>query len=126
MLSLIFAQQNAEPDWSVIEQGLGGEYRFGSGTTIASFFNNGIINIIFFVAGAVLIFYVVTSGISMMTSRGDPKALETAKSRLTSAILGFVIVFTAYWIAQIIGALLGVPGFNGIFGGNVTGTGPGR
>jgi len=116
MLSLIFAQQDPQPDWSTIEQGLGGEYRF-RGATIASIFNLGIINIIFFVAGATFLFYLITSGLSMMTSRGDPKALEAAKGRATSALVGFVIVFTAFWIAQIIGSLLGVGGFGGILGG---------
>lgn len=103
------------PQWGIIEEGLGGGYRF-SGKTIADFFNMGIINIIFFVAGAIFLFFIITAGISMMTSTGDPKALEAAKGRITHALIGFFLVFTAYWIVQIVGVLLGIGGFGGVFG----------
>lgn len=114
MLSIIYA--GPAPDWNLLEGALGGGYRFAGSQTISSFFNLGIVNIIFFVAGVAFLFYLITSGISMMTSKGDPKALEAAKARVTSAGIGFVIIFTAYWIVQIVGYLLGIPGFNGIFG----------
>lgn len=115
MLSTIFANE-AEPDWLLIEgEGLGSEYRL-SGHSIAAFFNLGIVNIIFFLAGVAFLFYIITAGFSMMTSKGDPKALEAAKARVTSGLMGFIIIFTAYWVVQIVGLLLGVPGFGGVFG----------
>lgn len=113
MISVVFA--NPPVDFDTIEGALGDDYRF-SGQSLAAFFNLGIVNIIFFVAGAALLFYLITSGLSMMTSRGDPKALEGAKARLTYAVYGFIIVFTAYWIVQIVGLLLGLDGFGGVFG----------
>lgn len=113
MLSTILA---APPvDFDVIEGGLGGNPRFASGTPIAQFFNLGIVNIIFFLAGVLLLFFIISSGLSMMLSRGDPKALEAAKGRLTSAVYGFIIIFTSYWIVQIVGMLLGITGFGGVF-----------
>ena len=112
MLSTVLA--NPPVDLNTIQQGLGDGYEFGEGSTIASFFDLGIINIIFFVAGIALLFYLITSGLSMMISRGDPKALEGAKARLTYAVLGFVIIILAYTLTQIIGALLGIPTFKGI------------
>jgi len=102
-------------NFNTIEGALGPHYRFGGNRTIADFFNLGIVNIIFFAAGIALLFYLITSGLSMMTSRGDPRALEAAKARLTYAVYGFIIVFTAYWIVQIIGFLLGLNGFGGVF-----------
>ncbi len=113
MLSTVFANPI---DFDTIDDALGNDYRFKNITTIASFFNLGIVNMIFFVAGVALLFYLITAGLSMMTSRGDPKALEGAKARLTYAVYGFVIVFTAYWIVQVVGLLLGIPGFKGVFG----------
>lgn len=120
MLSTVFA--NPPVDFDIIEDALGDTYgnRFGSGATLATFFNLGIVNIIFFVAGAAFLFYLITSGLSMMTSRGDPKALEGAKARLTQAVIGFVIIFCAFWIVQIIGLLLGIPGFGGVFSSSGT------
>lgn len=103
-------------DFNTIEEALGSRYRFGEGASLADFFNLGLVNIIFFVAGVALLFYLITAGLTMMTSRGDPKALEGAKARITYAIYGFVIVFTAYWIVQIVGMLLlGREGFKGVF-----------
>ena len=68
--------------------------------------------------------YLITGGVSLMTSTGDPKKVEAAKARITSALIGLVIIFTAYWIVQIVGYLLGIPNFGGIFGAN-TGHAPG-
>lgn len=105
------------PDWDQIEKdALGNTYqnRFGN-AEIADFFNLGIINIIFFVAGVLFLLYLLSSGVSMMTSRGDPKALEAAKGKLTNAAIGFFIVFSAYWIVQIISLILGLDGFGGVF-----------
>lgn len=113
MLSIVLA--DSPVDFDTIEGALGGSYRFSGEATIASFFNLGIVNIIFFVAGIALLFYVITAGLSMMTSRGDPKALEGAKARLTYAVYGFIIIFTAYWIVQVVGLLLGIEGFGGVF-----------
>ncbi|OGM32706.1 hypothetical protein A2803_01475 [Candidatus Woesebacteria bacterium RIFCSPHIGHO2_01_FULL_44_21] len=115
MLSVVFAQVPRPVDFNTIDDALGPEFRFNN-ASLSSFFNLGIVNIVFFVAGVLLLFYIITSGLSMMTSRGDPKALEGAKARLTQAIIGFVIIFMAYWIVQIIGLLLGLDGFGGVFG----------
>jgi hypothetical protein len=112
MLNTIFAQA---PNFNEIEGALGGQYRFGGATSISAFFNLGLVNIIFFVAGAAFLLYLISAGLSMMTSRGDPKALEGAKTRLTHALIGFVIIFAAYWIVQVVGLLLGIPGFGGVF-----------
>ena len=69
------------------------------------------LKISFVLAGLVLLFYFILGGIGMMQSAGksDPKAAEQAKATLTSAVIGFVVVFTAYWIVKLIGGLLGSP-----------------
>lgn len=104
------------PDFDEIEGALGDDYRFEGYSYIGSLFNLGIVQIIFFVAGAAFLFFLISAGISMMTSKGDPKALEAAKAKLTNALIGFVIIFTAYWIVQVVGLLLGLDGFDGLFG----------
>jgi len=65
----------------------------------------------FVLAGLILLFYFILGGIGMIGSAGknDPKAAETAKQTITSAVIGFVVVFTAYWIVKLIGTLLNVP-----------------
>jgi hypothetical protein len=59
-------------------------------------------------AGLLLLLFLLYGGLSLMLSRGDPKAVEAAKGRITGAVIGFVIVFIAYWLVQIIGRILGI------------------
>lgn len=68
-------------------------------------------------AGIVLLLFLLFAGFQFMTSGGDPKKVEQAKERLTSALVGFVIVFAAYWIVQIVGTVLGLgsTSFGGAF-----------
>jgi hypothetical protein len=113
-MSIVFAQ--AAPKWDVLENAFGNDYNFGGGKAVSEFFNQGLINIIFFAAGAAFLFYLITAGLSMMTSRGEPKALEAAKGRITQAVVGFIVIFCAYWIVKFLGRFLGVS-FEGLFGG---------
>ena len=74
------------------------------------------LNISFVIAGLILLFYFILGGIGMIGSAGqsDPKKAEEAKQMITSALIGFIVVFAAYWIVQLIGQLTG---FTGILGG---------
>lgn len=65
----------------------------------------------FVLAGVILLFYFILGGIGMIGSAGknDPKSLEQAKQTITTAIIGFIVVFTAYWIVKLIGTLIGQP-----------------
>jgi len=59
-------------------------------------------------AGLLLLLFLLYGGLSLMLSRGDPKAVQAAKDKITGAVVGFVIVFAAYWIVQIVITLLGL------------------
>lgn len=74
------------------------------------------LNIAFVLAGVILLFYFILGGIGMIQSAGqnDPKKAEEAKQSITSALIGFIVVFASYWIVQLIGQLTG---FNNILGG---------
>ena len=52
------------------------------------------------IAGLVLFAGVIAAGFTILTSGGDPKKTEMGKNRLTSALIGFLIVFAAFWIAR--------------------------
>jgi len=47
-----------------------------------------------------------------MMSSGDEKEAEQGKNAITAAVIGFVIIFAAYWIVQIIEFITGVNIFN--------------
>lgn len=81
------------------------------GTVISS-----LLNIIFPIAGSLLLLYLIIGGYQFMLSRGDPKALQDAKAKITYALVGFIIVFVAYWIVRLLGEILGIPDIISIFG----------
>lgn len=90
--------------------------RGSSGNTFKSLSGIGslvslFLNIAFVVSGLILLFFFIFGGIGMIASAGqsDPQKAEQAKKTVTSALIGFVIVFASYWIVQLIGTLTGVP-----------------
>ncbi len=58
--------------------------------------------------GLVVLFLLVTGGIAYMTSGGDPKAMGSAQSRITHALIGLAILVLATVIMSIISRVLGV------------------
>ena len=84
---------------------------------IATLIGN-ILPYIFGAAGIALLIYLVLGGFQMMTSRGDPKAMQSAQGKITNAIIGFVIVIFAFFIVQIFGQVFGIQNtfFGQIFG----------
>jgi len=51
-----------------------------------------------------------------MFSGGNPQAIAQGKSKVTNAIVGFIIVFTAFWIVQGMAIVLGLADLVTIFG----------
>ena len=62
---------------------------------------------VFGFAGLGLLLMIIASGFTLMTSAGDPKKMEKGKATLTNAIIGFLIIFAAFWIVQIAGVIFG-------------------
>jgi hypothetical protein len=69
-----------------------------------------VVNIVLGAAGIVLFVMLVMGGIKYLTSGGDPKATEAAQKTLTSAIVGLIIVITAFLILRFVSAFTGSTG----------------
>ncbi len=63
---------------------------------------------IFYIAGIILLIYLVIGGFQFMFSRGEPKAMQAAQAKITNAVVGFVIVFLSFLIIQIIAKVFGI------------------
>ena len=63
---------------------------------------------IYAVVGILLLLYLISGGISLMTAAGDPKKTQGAKTKITNAFIGFIIVFVSYWIVIVVGEFLGL------------------
>ena len=89
--------------------------RLDTGSTLAHLINNpngpDVIDLAFFFAGSLALIYLIYGGITYSLSKGDPKAVAAAQARLTYAIAGLIIVFSAFWILQITGMFFGFTAF---------------
>lgn len=83
------------------------------GTTVASIYNNPamLVNLIvrnlFLLAGVGLFIMIVFAGIKFAISP-ESAAKGEAKDQIKNAGIGFLIMFSAYWIIQIIQVLTGI------------------
>ena len=76
-----------------------------------------ILKNVYVIAGILLFLLLMFGGftIIMGAGSGDAKKTSQGQQALTSALIGFLIIFASYWIIQIIQTLTGVnilnPGF---------------
>jgi len=66
------------------------------------------ITIVLVFAGIIFFFMLVYGGIKWIMSGGDKANTESARSTVTAALIGLVIVFAAWAIGQLIGTFFGV------------------
>lgn len=62
------------------------------------------------IAGIILLFILIGGGIAIISGAGksDPKTVEMGKKAATSALIGFIVVFSAYWIVKLIEGITGL------------------
>ena len=66
---------------------------------------NLIVNNLMVVGGIILFFMIILSGFKFL--QDTAKGKEEAKKIMKSAIIGFIIMFSAFWIVQIIKVVTG-------------------
>lgn len=71
---------------------------------IISFFVTALL----IIAGLVFFFMLVIGGLRWITSGGDKSATEGARNQITAALIGLVIVFSAWAIAQLLANVFGI------------------
>jgi hypothetical protein len=57
---------------------------------------------LFAISGVILFIFLIWGGFDYLTSMGDPKQAEAGKNKITNALIGFILIFVAFWIVQII------------------------
>ena len=73
-----------------------------SGTDSLGGITSIILPYVLTIAGLILFGMLVMRGFTMLTGAADKHAQETGKGQITSALIGFFIIFLSYWIAQIL------------------------
>lgn len=60
------------------------------------------------VAGLAFIIYFIMAAFKWITSSGDKNKTEEAKTQMTQAVLGLIVVVAGYFIVALIGGVLGL------------------
>lgn len=69
---------------------------------------------IMIVAGLAFFFMLILGGVKWIISGGDKANTEAARNQVTAAIIGLVIIFSAYIIINFIGGIFGVDVLNNL------------
>ncbi len=67
---------------------------------------NLILPYIYILAGLIVFFYLLMGGFKFLTAMGNDSKIASGKKMITNALIGFVIIFTSYWLIQIVEILL--------------------
>ena len=60
------------------------------------------------IAGILMLLMIIFGGYQLMTSGGEPEGIQSAKSKITLGIVGFLIVFSSWFIIRIIEVVFGI------------------
>jgi len=80
----------------------------GSPFTVFAKFLSTIIGVMTVVAVIWAVFSLITGAIAIISSAGDKQALESAKKKITTGIIGLIVVLLALTIIQLVGFVLGI------------------
>lgn len=111
-LSKIVPQAHAACNPSSGTLDLGDCYTLGvGGDPVKNIYNNPtvllntIISTLYIASGVIFFFLIIYSGLKFIS--GGTKGKDEAKTIMTTAIAGLVIMFVAYWIIQIVEIVTG-------------------
>lgn len=63
---------------------------------------------VYVLAGLLLLGLLVWGGIELMTAGADPARAKAGYGKLTAGLVGFMLIFVSYFVAQILEIVLGV------------------
>jgi len=67
-----------------------------------------LLQFIFPIAGLALFIMIVVGGLQILAGASNSKSMQEGQKRVTMAVVGFLILFASYWIAQILEVVFGV------------------
>ncbi|MBU0569736.1 pilin [Patescibacteria group bacterium] len=99
MLSTVLAQ--------TIDLSPGGQFSGLNSITIANIIS-ALIILMMIIAALIFFFMLVWGGIRYITAGGDKAQTEVARSQITAALIGLVIVFAAWAIVNLVSLFFGI------------------
>lgn len=92
-------------------QGFGPLGLQGGGNAVEIFtkFISSTIGLLTVVAILWFIFLFIAGAIGLMSAGNDKAAVESARSKITSGLIGLIVVIAAIFVIDLLGTLLGIP-----------------
>jgi len=81
-------------------------FRF-EGKTIGDILSQ-LLPYIFVIAGLILLFMLIMGGLGLMTSAGNPDKIKAGQGKITAALIGFGLIFIAYFVTQLVQLMFGI------------------
>jgi len=72
----------------------------------------GVLSFVMVIAALLVLFYLILGGIEWITSGGDKGKTESARNKITAAVIGIIILAAAFAITQVIVRFLGFNSLN--------------
>lgn len=67
-----------------------------------------VLEFAFPIAGLILFVMIVWGGFEILSQSATKKSTEAGRQRITSAIIGFLLLFVSYWIIEVIERVFGI------------------
>ena len=80
----------------------------GDGTTFFGVFIPKMITIVFIIGGIAFMFMLLLGAVKWITSGGDKAQVESARTQITQALTGLVVMFSVWAIANLVKSIFGV------------------
>ena len=90
-------------------EGIGTLGKPGEGLPLFTKFISNAIGLMTIVAVIWFIFILISGAIGIMGAGGDKAALESSRKRITSGLVGLVVVILGIFIVDLVGTLIGIP-----------------
>src|SRR3972149_7473520 len=76
---------------------------------------NGVLSFVMVIAALLVFLYLIWGGIEWITSGGDKGKTESARNKITSAVIGLIVVAASYAILTLALNFLGFSNLNDVF-----------
>ena len=63
---------------------------------------------IFVFSGLMLFLFLIFGGFQLLASGGNPESVKSGQGKVTGALIGFIIIFVAYWLTEILQIVFGI------------------
>ncbi len=67
-----------------------------------------ILGILIPIAGIILLFVLIWGGYDYMMSQGNPEKIKSAQAKMTTGIIGFVLLIISFFLVRLIAKIFGL------------------